>query len=259
MKIFSLIGTDDKGVYLGGYSNSIALITLNKEAKKIVTTSFLPNIYLMIPGHGCHLLNSVYDYGGGELLLTTLEQNFKINIDRYIQIDLNGFVGVIDELGGLELEIPSKEIDSVNQMLRIINRQLDVKEGKDLIKSSGDDLRNGKQVFAYLCTGKASQGGSTGSNPLKLVIDAVYQKFFQQDITTLDQSLQLLLPQITTNYAESEIFSIFFQLQNYKDYDITRLDIPVAGTYTSIDINDIPALGIDFAMNIEEIKAHLYP
>jgi LCP family protein required for cell wall assembly len=56
-----------------------------------------------IPGHGTTKINAAFAYGGPRLLTRTVEQNTKIHIDDYVEIGFNGFVSLVDAVGGIQI------------------------------------------------------------------------------------------------------------------------------------------------------------
>ncbi|WP_414710571.1 LCP family protein [Pseudonocardia sp.] len=61
---------------------------------------------LSIPGHGKNKLNSAYSFGGPKLLTRTVEQATGLRIDHYAEIGFDGFVNVVDAVGGVDMCIP---------------------------------------------------------------------------------------------------------------------------------------------------------
>ena len=75
----------------------------------------VPTVYVAIPGYGHDKLNAAYAYGGPGLTIATLEDNFRVDIDRYVIIDFKKFVEIIDTIGGIDLEITDAEAQVVNE------------------------------------------------------------------------------------------------------------------------------------------------
>lgn len=67
--------------------------------------------YLPIRDQGTNKLNASYSLGGPELLVDTVEQATGLRIGGYLEIGFGGFVGVVDEVGGVEmcLEAPIQD------------------------------------------------------------------------------------------------------------------------------------------------------
>lgn len=51
-------------------------------------------------------LNYAYHNGGPDVLMDEIQQLFGIPVDYYIHVDLKGFIALVDELGGVDIEIP---------------------------------------------------------------------------------------------------------------------------------------------------------
>ncbi|QKW19812.1 LCP family protein [Kitasatospora sp. NA04385] len=79
-------------------------------------------------------INAAFAAGGGRLLVQTVETNMNLRIDHYAEIGFAGFVGLVDAVGGVEMNIeqPVKDKDS----------------GLDL--QAGTQTLNGKQALAFV-------------------------------------------------------------------------------------------------------------
>lgn len=92
----------------GTRSDTIMLITVNPDTKQVATISFPRDSYVFIQDVGYTKLNHSMYYGGIPLLEQTIEENFEINIDNYLAIDFVAFTEIVDELGGLDVNVENK-------------------------------------------------------------------------------------------------------------------------------------------------------
>lgn len=51
-------------------------------------------------------LNYAYHNGGADVLMDEIQQTFGVPVDYYIHVDLKGFIALVDELEGVDIEIP---------------------------------------------------------------------------------------------------------------------------------------------------------
>lgn len=58
-------------------------------------------------------INSIYENGGPECLVKTINNLTDQNITRYIQMDFDGFATIIDSIGGIEINTKSKVEDEI--------------------------------------------------------------------------------------------------------------------------------------------------
>lgn len=92
--------------------------------------------YLPIPGHGSNKLNAAFAFGGPKLLAQTVEKATGVHIDHYAEIGFNGFVGVVDAVGGVDICVK----DDIK----------DPKAGLNL--KAGCQTLNGGQALGYVRT-----------------------------------------------------------------------------------------------------------
>lgn len=70
---------------------------------KTVDIVSLPRDTLMSNGHK---LNSSYNNGGTEALRSNIEDMLGVPVDFYVSVDLKGFIALIDQIGGVEFDVP---------------------------------------------------------------------------------------------------------------------------------------------------------
>ena len=85
-----------------GGSDTNMLMRFDAEGKKIDVVS-LPRDTLMSNGHK---LNSSYNNGGTEKLRSNIEDMLGVPVDFYVSVDLKGFIALIDQIGGVEFDVP---------------------------------------------------------------------------------------------------------------------------------------------------------
>ncbi len=93
-----------------GGSRTDTLLLLHVGDGKPLLLSIPRDSPVEIPGHGSGsgkintAFNSdLYDDGGPELLVSTIETNTGIRVDDYVEVGFGGFVDVVDALGGIQI------------------------------------------------------------------------------------------------------------------------------------------------------------
>ncbi len=61
-----------------------------------------------IPGRGKNRVNAAYAFGGIDLTIETLENFLQVPIDYYVNLDFQGFIDIVDAMGGVELEVEQR-------------------------------------------------------------------------------------------------------------------------------------------------------
>jgi LCP family protein required for cell wall assembly len=107
-----LIGTDQRDLDVVGRTDTIMVLAIDAPNNRASLISLPRDLYLPIPGVGYSRINTAYAFGeerkpggGLPLLMSTIERNFGIPIERYVRIDFSGFQGVVDALGGVDVVV----------------------------------------------------------------------------------------------------------------------------------------------------------
>lgn len=105
-----LLGNDVKYAQ-GGRTDSIIIVSINRQTRTAVLLTLPRDLYVVIPGWKMTRINLAlphghganYPGGGGGLIKDTIEYNLGIPIDYYARIGFDGFQQVVDALGGVEI------------------------------------------------------------------------------------------------------------------------------------------------------------
>ncbi len=101
-----LLGNDYRP-RLGARTDTIVLLTLNPNSGTAAVTSFPRDLYVYAPGYTMMKINSIQPMGGYDLIKTTFEYNFGVRPDYYVNVSMEGFVAVINALGGVRVYNPT--------------------------------------------------------------------------------------------------------------------------------------------------------
>ncbi|MEG0377471.1 MAG: LCP family protein, partial [Eubacterium sp.] len=69
-----------------GRSDAIMILTLDNVHKKVKLTSIMRDSYVNIAGYGMDKINHAYAFGGPELAIKTLNENFGLNIADFMSV-----------------------------------------------------------------------------------------------------------------------------------------------------------------------------
>lgn len=256
-----LVGVD---VDSTGTSRSDTMIVASVSKGDIKLTSLLRDTGVTIPGRsGKHRLNAAYAYGGIDLLLKTVNQNFGLNITRYAIVDYDSFPKIIDKLGGVTLTVSDAEANEINDNVRGL-LYMDVKNGKreydagyqlyldEILKKGGENLRlDGLQTLGYArIRSLDSDYGRT--NRQRKVLSAILSQVKKHPLKLIGAA-GTALGEIDTNMNTLEIASIALKGITGGVPEQTRL--PVSGTYTD---NGGMFENVDFKANLSRFLDFVY-
>ncbi len=254
-----LIGSDSRENVEGSRSDAMILLTISGKTKTIYMTSILRDIYVEIPGHEGNRLNAAYAYGGPELLMETINQNFDIFVSRYVLVNFEAFANLVDAVGGVTLSLTSEELEYVNAYLVEYNMITKRPEGTDYMDTSkeGQVHLNGPQALAY--SRNRYIGTDFGrTERQRKVLSEVLGKLPGALLTNPVQLMDGLLPNLTTNLTMQECFALSFQGGRFLSWEIKQGSVPAEGTYQPADIRGMSVLQIDFEQNKEYFHNIMY-
>lgn len=229
-----LIGQDRREGEGRARSDAMILLTIHKNNKSVILTSFLRDLYVSIPGYGSNRINASYAFGGMELLNKTMEENFGLHIDGNVEVDFNQFSQIIDLLGGVEISLRQDEASSINEEV-----------GGSL--QEGSQTLNGAQALAYSRIRKLDADGDfSRTQRQRTVINAMIRQIKDAGMLKLMGMVDDVLPMVTTNMTNTEILSYATALLPLlSGAEIINQRIPADGAYAYAMIDGMSVLKAD--------------
>lgn len=229
-----LIGQDRREGEERARSDAMILLTVNKNTKSIVLTSFLRDLYVEIPGYGSNRINASYAFGGMELLDQTLARNFGIHVDGNVEVDFGQFSEIVDLIGGVEISLRSDEASHLNQ-----------KTGSQL--TEGLCRLNGKQALAYSRIRKLDADGDfSRTQRQRTVINAMVEQLKAAGMLKMLSIVDDILPMVTTDMSNTEILGYATALLPLlSGAEIENQRIPADGDFSYATIDGMSVLKAD--------------
>lgn len=209
-----------------GRTDSMMMVSIDTRNEEIKLTSFMRDMYLNIPGYGYDKLNAAYAYGGPSLTMATIENSFRVDVDRYVIIDYQKFVEIIDTIGGIDLEITQDEAQVVNDESR---------EDPSLALSGGKVHMTGKQARMYARI-RSLDNDFERTNRQRKVVTAVIEKLKSTDVLTLNSYLSSILSMITTDMSKDEVLGLISNMMSYLSYNVSTFRMPADGEYFDLTV-----------------------
>ena len=257
-----LIGSD-KDTGGSSRSDSIMIASVNKATGRITLCSILRDTHLAIPGNRESKVNAAYSWGGANLLIQTIEQNFGIKIDDYATVNFEMFTELVDGLGGVDIEVTEDEADYIN------NRHSYGKEEKPDTVESGENVHlDGYQTLWYSRIRKLDSDFMRTQRQRK-VLSAIATKVKSQinpvGIFGLISTAGDVAPYIETTLSTTDFWSLIFSLSGClvksganSDELIVSQQIPFDGTWWYSTQWDGSSISIDLEQNKQMLYTLLY-
>ncbi|QGU94265.1 LytR family transcriptional regulator [Clostridium bovifaecis] len=217
-----LLGSDARNLDEQSRADAILILSIDNIHKKLKLVSIMRDSYVKIPGHGEQKINHAYALGGPELLMATIEENFKIKLDRYSIINFNGFQQLIDSIGGLDLDVSKSEMNEMNKFIPEVNPK-----DPHLVKEPGFQHLDGQQVLSYARIRKIGNGDYDRTQRQREVVSAIIDKLKDTNILKYPVVVSKLFPYVKTNMEVGQILNYAYTVYKINNFTPEQILIPV--------------------------------
>ena len=259
-----LVGIDARPGQKTGRSDTMMLLTIDADHQCLKLTSFMRDLYVEIPGKKNNRLNAAYVFGGPELLLKTLKKNFGVKIDYYAAVNFSLLADLIDQIGGLELDIESDEqMKNINLVIKEDNVVLKkaypdkgIKTNDNLLTKTGVQLLNGRQAQAYARYRKGSSDFQRTERQRTVILKAI-ENVKEMSMMDLGKLALDNLDDLSTNLTVADILRLAPAAFQLKDTEVKQLRIPVDNGYKSKTVSKMAVLVPDRSKNVKALTKFL--
>ena len=200
--LFGLDSTDGET----GRSDAIMIATVDPIHNKVKLTSIMRDSYVYIDGYGNDKINHAYAYGGPELSIKTINENFGLNIEDFVSVNFSSLPVIINILGGVDIEITEEELQYINDYINDINNRDGTASPN--ITYAGVQHLDGTQALAYSRIRYTSGGDYKRTERQRTVLEALFNKLTSASVSSYNSLLNKVLPYVQTNLNTGDILSL---------------------------------------------------
>ncbi len=250
----ALFGVDEREGETAFRSDAIMVLTVDKQHNKIKLSTVMRDSYVPIDGHGKDKIAHAYFYGGPELAVKTLNQNFDLNIREYATVNFNQMAQIVDAVGGVDIELSEEERKNANHSIWEQSQVAGLPE--DYIESSGLQTLNGTQAVAYARIRYVGNADFQRTNRQREVLRQIFEKVKKMNPLDYPGFAKKLLPCIETSLNIGEIMDLGGIM--LRDVTFEEMRFPdsrdLIGADGTIRVNGTDYLNLD----IELTKEHMH-
>ncbi|MCH4180288.1 MAG: LCP family protein [Atopobiaceae bacterium] len=226
-----LLGTDESeerdadsstdGTYR---SDSMLLVRVDPQNMQVTLVSIPRDTMVEMGSHGTQKINAAYAYGGATYAVQMVEQLAGVSISHYAEIDFDQFATIVDDIGGIDVDVPM-EIDDEEYTGHL---------------DAGEQTLTGEQAL-ILCRSRHAyddygDGDACRSSNQRLVIAAIVEKVLTLDPVSMASTISTLSGSVTTDMSLTDILSLATQMS---DLDVENNVYSGAVPTTSEYLNSI--------------------
>ena len=251
-----LLGVDNREGETGFQrADTMMLISIDNLHRKIKFTSFLRDSYVEIPGHGMNKLNAASSLGGIQLTIDTIEYNYKIKINKYMEVDFKAFTAIIDALGGVDVPVTAREAAYLNSTWYKWSLT-----GQRISFESGDSVHmDGEHALMFSRIRKLDSDVQR-TRRQRLVVNSIRQKAADAKPADLAKAAWNILPYLRTDMGGIKSTNLALgSLLLYRHYDILQTTAPRSDAWTDRSIPNVGSVVyFDVDQNATILKNFIY-
>jgi len=99
-----LMGSDQRP-HAPDFRTDTFLLVVLKTDGSVSLVSFPRDLWVYLPGQSMQRINTAQEYGGFELVKSTLQYNFGFTPQSYVLTNFSGFQSIVDSLGGIDVQV----------------------------------------------------------------------------------------------------------------------------------------------------------
>ncbi|MGN1402426.1 MAG: LCP family protein [Bacillus sp. (in: firmicutes)] len=220
-----LLGIEDYASGKTGRSDTIMVATFNPDLGTMKLLSIPRDSKVYIPDKDKEdKINHAYN-SGVESTIETVEQFLDIPIDYYATVNFDGFKDIIDEIGGIEVDVPFDFWEYT-----------DTKPREKLYFTEGLMDLNGEEALAYARMRKRDPSGDFGRNERQkqVLMAAVDKTLTPSNLLNIDDIAKVVSQNVETNIRVTHLVSLVSKFNSFSSDSITSLKLEGTDSNTGI-------------------------
>lgn len=263
-----LIGTDDRTEKFStdARGDTCILLSINKNTGKVTLASFergtgVPVLWGPYEGQWDWLTHT-FRYGGAQMMVEEIRDNYLVDVNRYIRINIRTLVKLIDAIGGVDIDLTEAEANHLDNPEGTFTEGyakgigMEDKEQFDL--TAGVNHLNGVTAMVYARTRYIDDDWHRVQRQRKVIMAAA-EKLSKLSASEMISTLDAVIPLVQTDLSETEVAELLTLAPVFMGAEIQQITIPADGTYGSMKGMDGRSMyAVDFNANAKILKEMLY-
>ena len=254
----ALFGLDSRENSLGkgNRSDTIMIASLNNETKEVKLVSIYRDTLLQLDDGSYNKANSAYSFYGPEGAISMINKNLDMNIEKYVTVNFNALVDVIDAVGGLDIEMTEEEVVHMNNYCVETSEVTGKSYTKIEPEVAGTYHLNGVQAVSYSRIRYTAGGDFERASRQRHVLELIANEAQSMSLGTINKIIDEVFPQISTNFTLTEMVSYAKDFAKYTLGD--SLGFPSKNTTDMLNEVGSVVIPDTLSTNVQEVHQFLF-
>ena len=255
----ALFGLDSRNGELEGgvQSDCIMIASINNETHDVRIVSVYRDTLLQQADGTYEKANSAYNIGGPEDAISLLNRNFDLDIQNYVSVNFSALVDVIDALGGIEMDMTAEEAFYSNgyafETAQVV--------GQDMVpikEEAGTQLLDGVHAVGYARIRYTEGNDFKRTERQRVVLQKVAEKAKKANVLTLNEIVNKVFPQISTNLTIKDMLGFAAHILDYNIVDTSGFPYAVTTDESVRNHEGSYVIPIDFVGTVTQLHETLF-
>lgn len=254
----ALFGLDSRENDLGrgNRSDTMMIASLNKETKEVRLVSIYRDTLLQLDDGSYNKANAAYSFGGPEGAISLINRNLDMNIEKYVSVNFNALVDVIDALGGVDITMAAPEVVHMNNYCVETSKVTGKSYTKIEPEVDGTYHLNGVQAVSYSRIRYTAGGDFQRASRQRLVLSLIAEKAQSMSLSTINKIIDSVFPQVSTNFTLAEMVRY---AKDFKKYTMGEsMGFPENNTFGTLDGPGSVVLADTLCSNVLDVHGFLF-
>lgn len=255
----ALFGLDSREGELDGgvQSDCIMIASINNETNDVKLVSIYRDTLLQQADGTYEKANSAYNRGGPEEAISLLNRNFDLDIQNYVSVNFNALVDVIDSLGGIELDMTQEEAFYSNgyafETAQVVGQEM-----KPIKEEAGTQLLDGVHAVGYARIRYTDGNDFKRTERQRVVLQKVAEKAKKANLLTLNEIVDKVFPQISTNLTLKDMMGFAANIMDYNIVQTGGFPYQVTTDESVREHDGSYVVPIGLCSNVEQLHRELF-
>ena len=254
----ALFGLDSREGDLGkgNRSDTMMIASLNKATGEVKLVSVYRDTLLELDDGSYNKANAAYAFGGPEGAISMINRSMDMDISKYVAVNFNALVDVIDALGGLDITLTDAEVVHMNNYCVETSKVTGADYTKIEPEVAGTYHLNGVQAVSYSRIRYTEGGDFERTSRQRHVLELIAEKAQSASFSTLNKIIDKVFPQVSTNFTITEMIAYAKDIAKYKLGD--SMGFPDNNTFDMLDVVGSVVIPETLTSNVEDVHKFLF-
>lgn len=254
-----LMGGDSRDMNAYGLTDSIMILSINRDEALVKMTSVMRDTWVNIPGHGSQKINAAQNYGGPELAVQTVNENFGTDIEDYVLVNMEDLMQIVDLMGGVVVDVSENERKVANDYINEYDRWTNTVgyTGERQITETGVIRLNGLQAMGY-CRDRYTGSDFDRVMRQQEVLISLATEAQEMEVEDLLNVAGQIADIVNTSLDKEELEDLATAFMVMEVEDVQQYRIPADGAFQSGTFSGTWMIKPDLAKNQQLLHQFIY-